>query len=69
MSAAVFCDGGISFSPEMGVVGFHDAFALYGRPKNYAWEREDPGSLFFGYTGQANQNPVSRLELFAEFLS
>lgn len=36
--------------------GFHDVFALYGRPRYYNWDRDDPQSLFFGYYGLANMN-------------
>ncbi|ODN82846.1 hypothetical protein L202_01107 [Cryptococcus amylolentus CBS 6039] len=31
------------------VTGFHDAFALYGRPEKYNWNPRDPKSLFFAY--------------------
>ncbi|KAJ9127668.1 hypothetical protein QFC24_001078 [Naganishia onofrii] len=34
------------------LLGFHDAFGLYGRPKNYSWDKGDPGSLFFAYQDQ-----------------
>lgn len=31
------------------LVGFHDAFGLYGRPAHYDWDPKNPQSLFFAY--------------------
>ena len=31
------------------LIGFHDCFNLYGRPKAYSWDPRDPKSLFFSY--------------------
>lgn len=31
------------------LVGFHDAFGLYGRPAHYDWDPKSPQSLFFAY--------------------
>lgn len=45
----------------MDPAGFHDAFGLYGRPKNYSWDKGDPASLFFGYQDRGlNVRPANR---------
>ncbi|KAG8872489.1 hypothetical protein FRB97_007573 [Tulasnella sp. 331] len=31
------------------IVGFHDAFEMYGRPKGYTWDPRDPASMMFAY--------------------
>lgn len=38
------------------VTGFHDAFALYGRPERYSWDTQDPRSLFFAYPSGVDQS-------------
>ena len=31
------------------LIGIHDAFELYGRPRQYSWDPRDPRSMMFAY--------------------
>ncbi|KAJ3760298.1 hypothetical protein EV360DRAFT_5045, partial [Lentinula raphanica] len=44
-------EGGLSASGEMlkWIIGIHDAFGLYGRPKAWTWDPRDKKGLMFGY--------------------
>ena len=33
----------------MVLIGIHDAFELYGRPRMYNWDPRDPRSMMFAY--------------------
>ncbi|CAL1716672.1 unnamed protein product [Somion occarium] len=44
-------EGGNSRASEMlkWLIGIHDAFELYGRPRIYSWDPRDPQSMMFAY--------------------
>lgn len=38
------------------MIGIHDAFALYGRPRLYNWDPRDPRGMMFAYPVGENKD-------------
>ncbi|KAI0775168.1 hypothetical protein BD413DRAFT_611506 [Trametes elegans] len=50
------------------IIGIHDAFELYGRPRMYSWDPRDPSSMMFAYPIGPNRDLLFLDREFAETL-
>ncbi|KAH9846672.1 hypothetical protein C2E23DRAFT_898508 [Lenzites betulinus] len=50
------------------IIGIHDAFELYGRPRMYSWDPRDPTSMMFAYPIGPNRDLLFLDREFAETL-